>query len=74
MVIKRYSQLWLFKSHFKTEKIVGIKANLFLLLTQVYDNYIYVIKGEQAMDIKKIRTDEPISMLSDISLSSTERH
>ena len=47
---------------------------MFLLLTKVYDNYIYVIKGEQAMDIKKIRTDEPISVLSNMYLPSTERH
>lgn len=47
---------------------------MFLLLAKVYDNYIYVIKGEQAIDIKEIGTDEPISMLSNIYLPSTERH
>lgn len=54
MLIKRDSQLQLPKDSCKAMKIAVWKGYIFLLLAEVYDNYTYIIKCEQAMDVKRL--------------------
>lgn len=39
----------------KLQRLSVGKANLFLSLTKVYDNFVCVTKGDQAMDVKRLK-------------------
>lgn len=43
-------------------------------VTKVYDNFVCVRKGEQAIDVKRMKIDEPISVLSNLYLDSVKKH